>query len=118
MKVLVVDNSRCIRDSLEAVIDAAGYSVATADDRQAVARAALQQPDVVVIDAALPHGGQRLLELLRQQAPALRVVLISLSCSGPRLRAEAAACRAGAYLCQPFGADDLLDAISDAASAA
>jgi CheY-like chemotaxis protein len=115
MKVLVVDNSRCIRDSLEAVLDAAGYAVATASGSQAVEQAARQRPDVIVIDAALPRSGQQVLDQVRQQAPAARVVLISWACNGPRARAEAEACRAGAYLCQPFDADELIEAIGEAA---
>lgn len=114
-KVLVVDDSRCIRDSLEAVLDAAGYAVTTASGQQAVERAGQQRPDVIVIDAALPRAGQKLLDRVREEAPAARVVLISWACSGTRARAEAEACRAGAYLCQPFDADDLLAAIGEPA---
>jgi YesN/AraC family two-component response regulator len=83
VNVLVVDDSADLRDLLTMVIDrhAAGgwHVVATAaEGRQAVDEARASQPDLVLLDIAMPvMDGMQALPLIREAAPGAVVVMLS-----------------------------------------
>lgn len=56
-RILVVDDDRSIRRTLELILQREGYSVTTARDaRSAIIAAERSQNDVIVLDLDLPDG--------------------------------------------------------------
>ncbi len=107
-RILVVDDERPIRRALEMTLTQAGYRVTTAGTaREALTAAAIEPPDLVLLDMMLPDGDgadvcTRLREWLR--APILLVSVVEEEAEKVR------ALDAGAddYLTKPFGVDELL----------
>lgn len=81
IRVLVVDDDREIRNLVRAQFDLLpGYTVVdeAADGREAIALAALLQPDVVVLDSMMPGlDGVDALPGLADAAPAAVIVVFS-----------------------------------------
>jgi len=82
VNVLVVDDSADLRDLISLVIrrhPAGWHVVATAEEgQQAVAAARTQQPDLVLLDIAMPvMDGMQALPLIREAAPQAVVVMLS-----------------------------------------
>ena len=107
-RVLVVDDEPTLRRTLSILLRARGYDVvAAADGREALASAAAEHPDVVVLDLGLPDlDGVDVVRQLRGWTPVPVLVL-----SG-RLdaRQKVAALDAGAddYVTKPFDVEELL----------
>jgi len=85
VRVLIVDDHRLVRAGLRALLENhAGIAVVgeAADGREALVQAARLQPDVLLLDIAMPgmSGLEALAELHRTQ-PATRVVILSMSAS-------------------------------------
>ena len=80
-RVLLVDNSalfrRCLADQLnhQPDLQVVGDTATGAD---AVAQARALQPDVVVLDTAVPEGGLRLVEDLCRETPRCAVLVLAL----------------------------------------
>lgn len=119
-RILIVEDTKLMRDSLVDVLEAAGHQVVTADDGEAAVEmvAAGQTFDTVVTDIIMPHmdGIQTILEL-QTMLPAARIIAIS----GGSARLEKAqgletAQRLGAaaILEKPFEVDALLAAVGAA----
>ena len=76
-RILVVDDERPIRRALEVTLAKAGYTVSTAiDASEALTQAALQPPDLVILDLMLPDAdGADVCRQLRDwmQAPILLI---------------------------------------------
>jgi CheY-like chemotaxis protein len=82
VNVLVVDDSSELRELISFVIKRhpAGWQVVgTAEEgQQAIAAAAAQQPDLVLLDIAMPvMDGMQALPLIREAAPRAVVVMLS-----------------------------------------
>ena len=107
-RVLVVDDEPTLRRTLSILLRARGYEVvAAADGRGALAAAAAEHPDVVVLDLGLPDlDGVDVVRQLRGWTPVPVLVL-----SG-RLdaRQKVSALDAGAddYVTKPFDVEELL----------
>jgi two-component system, NtrC family, response regulator AtoC len=115
--VLIVDDDRVIRRALTALLADEGYEVAAAtslaEAETAVAAGAFA---VVLLDIRLSDGdGLRLLERLRQEQPALRVIMASAFGDSERV-IHAMSLGAFEYLTKPFDVDRLLAAVSRAAA--
>jgi len=113
VKVLVVDDEKCMRFVLRAILSSAGYDVSVAEDAdEALEFVAHQTVDVVVSDFLLPRiTGVELAERLREVAPDTRVVLMT----GDLVpEVEAAAQRAGVSAClaKPMEEAALLKAVA------
>lgn len=81
-RVLVVDDSKAMRDVLCIVAEAAGFDVcATAENgRAAIELARAEQPDAVVLDQEMPIlDGVSALPLIRDVAPDATIVMFSSS---------------------------------------
>ncbi|MBI4493243.1 MAG: response regulator transcription factor [Chloroflexi bacterium] len=106
--VLVVDDDPRILRLVTANLQAQGYPVAPArDGPEALERAALQPPNLVVLDLALPKlDGLEVLRQLREwcQAP---VVVLSAYSEEPR-KVQALDLGADDYVTKPFGMAELL----------
>ncbi|MBI4544065.1 MAG: sigma-54-dependent Fis family transcriptional regulator [Gemmatimonadetes bacterium] len=77
--VLVVDDEPNIRRMLLRLLESEGYRAEQAGDgAAALAAVAAQEPDVVLLDLAMPDpDGMRVLRQLRQECPELPVIMMS-----------------------------------------
>jgi two-component system KDP operon response regulator KdpE len=108
MKILVVDDEPQIRKLLRTGLAGYGYTVITAaNGQEALAAAAQQAPDAIILDIALgsqPDG----LDVCRNLREWSKIPIIMLSVRGDE-RTKVAALDAGAddYLTKPFGMEEL-----------
>jgi YesN/AraC family two-component response regulator len=81
VKVLIVDDSRDLRDLLGLKVEMwGGYQVVglAADGEEAVDLTKQHQPDLVLLDLAMPKmDGLQALPLILEAAPGVRVVVLS-----------------------------------------
>ena len=115
-RVLVVDDEKSVRLSVQAFLRDAGYEADVAEDAQR-ARAFLADGDydVVVSDIVMPGAsGVTLLRAMRAAAPDVQVIMMT---GEPTVETAAEAVRAGAsdYLAKPVTKDSILKAVSQAA---
>jgi two-component system KDP operon response regulator KdpE len=107
-RILVVDDERQILRALNTSLRAAGYEVETVETAAAaLASAAINPPDAIVLDLILPDGrGTEVATELRRWTSAPIVVLSAVEDE----REKVAALDAGAddYVTKPFGIDELL----------
>jgi DNA-binding NarL/FixJ family response regulator len=78
LRVLVVDDSACLRRRVREALERAGLQVVgeAGDGAGALAQAAVQRPDVVLMDLRMPGmGGVEATRALRRRQPSTRVVL-------------------------------------------
>jgi len=107
-RILVVDDEPQILRALQTSLRAAGYEVDTADTAErALAVAALQPPEAVILDLVLPDGNGT--DVTRQLRAWSSAPVIVLSAVGDE-RDKVAALDAGAddYVTKPVGIDELL----------
>jgi two-component system, OmpR family, KDP operon response regulator KdpE len=107
-RVLVVDDEAQILRALQTNLRGAGYDVSTAaTGEEALAAAAIQLPEAVILDLVLPdRSGTDVARELRKWSA---VPILVLSAVGDE-REKVAALDAGAddYVTKPFGMDELL----------
>jgi DNA-binding NarL/FixJ family response regulator len=78
LRVLLVDDSPWLRQSVRAALERAGLVVVgeAADGAQALTQAATHHPDLVLMDLCMPGmDGIQATQALRRQQPDIRVVL-------------------------------------------
>jgi two-component system, OmpR family, KDP operon response regulator KdpE len=107
-RVLVVDDEAGLRRAMAINLRARGYEVAlAADGAAALAAAASQAPDVVVLDLGLPDmDGVTVIERLRGWSRAPIIVLSARQTQDDKVVALDAG--ADDYVTKPFGMDELL----------
>jgi DNA-binding NtrC family response regulator len=114
-RILVVDDDPGLAEVIDLLLSQEGYAAERAGSvKQALARVALAEPDVVVTDLKLPDGtGLDVLERVLAERVDLPVILIT---SYSSLESAIAALRAGAvdYLVKPFDNEQFLHAIDRA----
>ena len=114
MKVLIADDHRMVREGLRSLLsDQPDLEVvAEADNgRQALELAAEHQPDVVVMDVAMPQlNGIEATRRLMNDQPGTKVVALSMH-SDRRYVSEALKAGASAYLLKDGAFDELVSAI-------
>jgi DNA-binding NarL/FixJ family response regulator len=113
VKVVLADDQRILRDGLRAVLTAAGVQVVgeAGDGDAAVAEAERSQPDVVVIDIALPKlNGIEATRRLKAKMPATQVVALSMNSDRSYVMAMLEAGATG-YLLKDAAAAELLTAL-------
>jgi CheY-like chemotaxis protein len=93
--ILVVEDNTSARMALEALLEALGFrvlAVGDGDEAQSIFAAQAERIDLLISDLLLPRiNGPDLYDLLKQQKPGLRCVLMSgyqLAEEGERLRAH------------------------------
>ena len=113
-KILVVDDDKLVRDSLQSLIANAGYVVDVAKSgEEAESKSALTYYNVALIDIRLPNAnGIELLERLKEYVPKTRKIILT---GYPDLETaiEAVNKRADGYLIKPFDPEALLKVIDD-----
>ncbi len=110
--VLVVDDEKNLRASLETMLDDAGYGVRTAESAEAALQL-LQQQDCFMVITDVRLGGMNGYEFLRhvrQRWPDLPVLMITAYAT-PKLAVEAIKSGAMDYLAKPFAPEELLHAV-------
>ena len=117
MRVLVVDDERNIRESIQRLLEFEGIDSACAQDgREAVEILRSETFDAIVADLKMPvMGGQELLERIRDEGYGSPVIMISaLGEIGDAVKAL----KTGAvdYLIKPFDPDELIHKIRAAVS--
>jgi len=114
VRVLVIDNSRAVRQAAEGLLTKAGCEVRTAADGFAALGTVVEfQPDLVFVDSRMPRlDGYRTCALIKSN-PLLRhtpVVMLS-SKAGLFDRAKGRLVGAELHLAKPFSPEALLDAV-------
>ncbi|RJP25243.1 MAG: sigma-54-dependent Fis family transcriptional regulator [Deltaproteobacteria bacterium] len=107
-RILVVDDERMIRWSIQQALVKDGFAVSTVETgEEAVAQAADEPPDLVLLDITLPGmDGIEVLRRLKSQDPAITVVMLTAI---EELKVVVEAMRLGAYdyVSKPFDLDRL-----------
>ncbi len=115
-KVLIVDDEKSIRLSLQAFVADAGYEVLVAEDaKQALELLAVEPFDVLVSDIVLPGlSGVDLLKQIKDVAPDVPVIMMT---GNPTVETASESIRSGAadYLTKPVGKDAIVNAVNCAA---
>lgn len=108
VRILLVDDEAAIRKFLRIGLQAQGYLVLEADGGEAALRlAALEQPDLVVLDLGLPDlDGQEVLTRLREWS-AVPVLVLSVR-AGEKDKVQALDNGANDYVSKPFGVQEFL----------
>lgn len=107
-RVLVVDDERHIRRSLQVSLESRGYAVETAETgEQALTAFTHRLPDIAVVDLVMPGmDGVELTRCLRERSA---IPIIVLSAIGEeRRKVEVLEIGADDYVTKPFGTDELL----------
>jgi len=114
-KILVVDDEESIRRTLSAVLRDEGYPVLLArDGEEALSKAVQDQPDLVLLDIAMPgKDGIEVLGRLKEEMPGLAVIMMS---GHGTVETAVKATKLGAYdfIEKPLSIDKLLVAIRNA----
>lgn len=107
-RVLIIDDEPQIRRFLTICLGSQGYQLLEAEDgRRGLQQAALQEPDLVIMDLGLPDmDGQQLLQSLREFY--LGPVIVLSVRNGERDKVMALDNGANDYVEKPFGANELL----------
>ncbi len=111
MRVVVADDHSLFRDGVVSLLEAADFKVVgqAGDGRQAVELVSELNPDLVLLDITMPHmGGLEALRRIRETAPAVQVVMLTVSDDDADLL-EAMRSGARGYLLKNLKADEFLD---------
>src|SRR6266704_5056508 len=111
--LLVVDDEKNMRLTLEAVMAEEGYEIRTVDSAEAALRLLEQEEFFMIITDARLNGmsGYEFLGQLKQRWPNLPVLMITAFAT-PKLAVEAIKAGAIDYLAKPFAPEELLHAVA------
>jgi DNA-binding response OmpR family regulator len=112
--VLVAEDDPDIRDVLFAVLEDAGYRVVTANDGCAALEVADQEhPDIILVDAGMPHlDGAGFCLAYRQAGGEAPVVLVSAA-HPEMIAATVKACGAASFIAKPFEIDHVIAVVEN-----
>lgn len=115
-RIIVVEDDEGMREAIESLLGAAGFATTSYASAEALlAAGALDGVRCIVSDIRLPAmSGLELLSVLRKRGDVPPAILIT-GHDTSALRTEAGRRGAAAYLPKPFGAVELLGAITRAA---
>lgn len=107
--ILVVDDDRAVRESLERALALHGYEVTLASDGMEALRAVQRaEPDAIVLDVMMPGvDGLALTRRLRQDAVQVPILMLTARDAVPE-RVEGLETGADDYLVKPFALEELL----------
>jgi two-component system, chemotaxis family, chemotaxis protein CheY len=121
-KILVVDDSRTVRQQVGAVLSEAGYEVVPAADGLEGAETIDNSADIalVICDVNMPNlSGIDMLELVKKNPKHATLNILMLTTEGqPEVIARAKAAGARGWIVKPFKPDLLLAAVKKLAGAA
>ncbi len=113
IRVLIADDHPVVRDGLRAMLHEDGINVIgeVATGRQAVDRLAALRPDVILMDIRMPDmDGLAATRLIKEEAPAVSVIIVTSFESKDYLR-DAIAAGAAGYLLKGMSRSLLLESI-------
>ncbi|MBC8288386.1 MAG: response regulator [Nitrospinae bacterium] len=113
-KILLVDDEVKICQLISMFLISQGFLVQTASDgKLALIRACEFEPDCILLDVRMPHGGLGLLSSLRKKLPHSIVIMLSAFIETGQVSDFI---NKGAYACmeKPVNFDDLLQRIRQA----
>jgi DNA-binding NarL/FixJ family response regulator len=116
MRLLLANDHALFRSSLRSLLEARGNEVVAeaSDGRQAVELAARLQPDIVLMDLAMPEiGGIEATRLLAARVPTVRVVVLASSTEDDALF-EAIRAGAHGYLLKNLESESFFDLLDRA----
>jgi two-component system cell cycle response regulator len=115
--ILIIDDSRLIREMLKDVLEPAGYRLVEAENgKQAIAQARGHRPDLIIIDIVMPHmDGIDATRILSRTTETARIPIIILT-SRTSTADIKSALEAGAvdYITKPFDGVELLGRVNSA----
>nr|MBV6629178.1 twitching motility response regulator PilG [Oceanococcus sp. HetDA_MAG_MS8] len=114
LHVMVVDDSKTIRRTAEALLQKAGATVSMANDGfEALALIAESEPQLVFVDIMMPRlDGYQTCALIKSNPRFAKMPVVMLSSKDglfDRARGRIVGC--DAYLTKPFSRDELLEAV-------
>ena len=113
-KILCVDDEEDILNFLELVLSEKGYEVVTAaGGQEALTRAQMEHPDLVLLDIMMPQmDGWEVLKLLRVDEDTAEIPVAMLS-ARTEARDRVQGLQEGAidYICKPFSLAELIGKI-------
>lgn len=113
---LLVDDDANIRGLLRVILRSEGWSVVgeASNGEQAIEQCKALSPDVICLDVMMPGmSGLEALQVLRQEKPGSRVVVITSDSSMATVR-EALGKGAAGFIVKPFNAKRVIDALAQA----
>ena len=113
VRILIADDHTLFRQGLRRVLELeAGFVVAgeASSAEEAVAVALCEKPDVVVLDVSMPGGGLEAAERIKQGAPRIGVVMLTMHEDQEHLM-RALRVGANSYLVKDIDSDSLAEAI-------
>ena len=115
-RVLLADDHRLLREAFTRLIESECEVVGGVGDGRAVlAEASKLQPDIVVMDVAMPLlNGLDAARQLHKQSPKIKVIFVTQN-EDPDIAAEAFRAGAAGFLLKNSGANELLTAIKEVA---
>ncbi len=119
LRVLAIDDSRTMRNLLQATLCTAGFDVDIAEDGEdGLQRFDASDPDVVITDINMPRlDGFEFIKAARARDRQRVVPILVLSTeAGDQMKARARAAGASGWIVKPFDEDKLLWAIERVAS--
>lgn len=119
LRILAIDDSRTMRNLLQATLCPAGFEVDTAEDGEdGLKRFDASDPDVVITDINMPRlDGFGFIEAARARKRDRVVPILVLSTeSGEQMKARARASGASGWIVKPFDEEKLLWAIERVAA--
>ena len=107
-RILVVDDERQIRRSLQVNLESKGYAVETVETGEAAIGAFhSRHPDIIILDLVMPGiGGVEVVRRIRESST-VPIIVLSAMTDEPR-KVEALEAGADDYMTKPFGMEELL----------
>jgi DNA-binding response OmpR family regulator len=120
-KILVAEDERDIRELIGFTLGLADYKVLLAEDgTEAVEKASVQKPDLVLLDVRMPRmSGYEACRRLKEDPETRDIPVVFLSAKGQEKEIEEGLdSGAMAYIVKPFAPDQLLNEVRDVLSQA
>lgn len=113
-RILVVDDDKSIRKTLEAILEGEGYYVDSAENgKQAIEKTSSSYYNLALIDIRLPDmEGTELLTKMKDTTPKMRKIIIT-GYPSQQNAVEALNREANAYILKPFDVKDVLKTIRE-----
>jgi two-component system chemotaxis response regulator CheY len=114
LQILAIDDSRTMRNLLDAALSRAGYTVELAEDgADGLRRFEASDPDVIVTDINMPNlDGYGFIEAARAlERSRIVPILVLTTESAPEMRARARNAGATGWIVKPFDEEKLVWAI-------
>ncbi len=115
LKVVLIDDSKTIRQSAKALLEGVGCDVITASDGfESLAKIVEHHPDIIFVDITMPRlDGFQTCALIKQNSKFRQIPVIMLtSKDGLFDRARSKLVGAEYYITKPFSRDELLEILN------